>query len=57
MWPRPVLGEAPVRCVRFIVGEGEIVANAFLGGTAGSTAWDLVPLRYLCCNGCIALVF
>ena len=53
MWPRPVLGEAPVRSVRFVGGGGEIVASSFLSGTAGSTAWDLIPCRYLCCNGCI----
>lgn len=57
MWPRSVLREAPARCVRFIAGEGGVVANTFLSGTAGSTAWDPIPLRYLCCNGCIALVF
>lgn len=57
MWPRPVLREAPMRCIRFIAGEGEIVANTFWSGPAGSTTWDLIPLRYLCCSGCIVPVF
>lgn len=57
MCPRAVVKEAPVRFVRFIAGKGEIVANIFLSGTAGSTAWDLIRLRYLFCSGCVAPVF
>lgn len=48
---------APVWCVRFIAEEGEIFANTFLSGIAGSTTCDLIPLKFLSCNGYIALIF
>lgn len=37
--------------------ERKLVSNTFWRGTAGSTIWDLIPLRDLRCSVGIALVF